>query len=69
MPALDMVNPSEDTLELMTKNGAVTHAFKLLQVKCLDNQASEIYGDYDSAIDDDIRDIVNNVVLNLEDDP
>ena len=41
----------------------------MLKVKYLDNQASESYSDDDSDSDDAIRDMVNNVVLNPEDDP
>ena len=50
-------------------NGAATHVFKFLKEKCLDNQASESDSNYDSDIDENIIDMINNVVLNSEDDP
>ena len=46
------------------KNGAVTHAFKLLKVKYLNHEVFVKDNDDDSDTDDD-----SSVVLNHEDDP
>ena len=51
------------------KNGATIHALKLLKAKQLDDRASESDDNYYSDIDYDIRDMLNNVVLNPEEDP
>ena len=41
----------------------------MLKDKYLGDEASESESDYDMDIDDNSRDMVNNVVLNYEDDP
>ena len=64
MPTLEMLKPSEDTVEVMTKKASAIHAFKLLKEKHLDNQAFEKDDNDYSEIDDN-----SNIVIHPEDDP